>query len=192
LSPPPLSSASRSPRPPRRVHRRSPNSVRCPRCPPDLPDQLPPSSASLRVPPPTHGTSRSALRLVLTPTMASADFWRCIPTPLDIGSTRHTARSPRVLRTHLHAYACPIYVVTFRASFGLYRYLPAHPVTPLSTSCSSGQRFAFSFLPIRSRPRHRCRSANSSPCRVNRGLPPPSTCALPGAQIRRACIAASP
>ena len=51
----------------------------------------------------------------------------------------------------------------------------------ISASCSSGQRFAFGFLQIRSRPRHPCRSANSSPCRVSRGLAPPSKCALPGA-----------
>ena len=51
----------------------------------------------------------------------------------------------------------------------------------ISASCSSGQRFAFGFLQIRSRPRHPCRSANSSPCRVSRGLSPPSKCALPGA-----------
>jgi hypothetical protein len=51
----------------------------------------------------------------------------------------------------------------------------------VSASCSSGQRFAFGFLQIRSRPRHPCRSANSSPCRVSRGLSPPSKCALPGA-----------
>ena len=48
-------------------------------------------------------------------------------------------------------------------------------------ACSSGQRFAFGFLQIRSHPRHPCRSANTSPCWVCRGLPPPSRCALPGA-----------
>ena len=32
---------------------------------------------------------------------------------------RHAARSPRVLRTHLHAYACRIYAASFRASTGL-------------------------------------------------------------------------
>ena len=58
----------------------------------------------------------------------------------------------------------------------------------VSASCSSGQRFAFGFLQIRSRPRHPCRSANSSPCRVSRGLSPPSECALPGAQRRKPTI----
>jgi len=51
----------------------------------------------------------------------------------------------------------------------------------VSASCSSGQRFAFGFLQIRSHPRHPCRSANSSPCRASSGLAPPSLCALPGA-----------
>src|SRR5437667_12476033 len=62
-------------------------------------------------------------------------------------------------------------------------------LTPLcrliSASCSSDQRFAYSFLRIRSRPRHPCRSADTSPCRVCRGLSPPSTCALPGAPTKR-------
>jgi hypothetical protein len=34
---------------------------------------------------------------------------------------RHPCRYPRVLRTHLHAYARRIYVTAFRTSFGLYR-----------------------------------------------------------------------
>ena len=55
----------------------------------------------------------------------------------------------------------------------------------LSASCSSGQRFAFGFLQIRSYPRHPCRLANSSPCRVSSGLAPLSDCALPGAPIER-------
>ena len=55
-----------------------------------------------------------------------------------------------------------------------------------SASCTSGQRFAFGFLQIRSRPRHPCRSANSSPCRASRGLAPPSKCALLGAPKKNA------
>ena len=56
----------------------------------------------------------------------------------------------------------------------------------VSASCSSGQRFAFGFLQISSRPEHPCRSANSSlvgrvenfhlqvsaPCRVPLKRPP--------------------
>jgi len=121
------------------------------------------------------------------PTMASADFWPTIPAPLNAGSPiAQQARSPRVLRTHLHAYACRIYVVAFRASTGLRRCWPPHPTTPPpSASCSSGQRFAFGFLQIRSHPRHPCRSADGSPCRARRGLPPPSECALPGAPKKK-------
>jgi len=58
----------------------------------------------------------------------------------------------------------------------------------LSASYSSGQRFAFGFLQIRSRPRHPCRSANGSPCRVRRGLSPPSKCALPGAPKKKGTL----
>ena len=124
--------------------------------------------------------------VVLAPTMASADFCMRIPTPLDVGSTRHTCRSPRVLRTHLHAYACRIYVVAFRTSMGFDDFGHLTPLRRLvSASCSSGQRFAFGFLQIRSHPRHPCRSANSSPCRASRGLSPPSECALPGAHKKR-------
>ena len=56
----------------------------------------------------------------------------------------------------------------------------------ISASCSSGQRFAFGFLQIPGRPKHPCRSANSSPCRASRGFSPPSKCALPGAPKKRA------
>jgi len=125
----------------------------------------------------------SALRSKRAATMASADFCHGIRTPLDaLSHQRQHGRSPRVLRTHLHAYACRIYVTAFRASIGLCVYWPAHPtVPPLSASCSSSQRFAYSFLQIPPRDRHPCCSANTSPCRVCRGLAPPSECALPGA-----------
>ena len=95
---------------------------------------------------------------------------------------RQTTRSPRVLRTHLHAYVCRIYAATFRASTGLCIAWPAHPIaSPLSAGCSSDQRFAYGFLRIPPHGGHPCRSANTSPCRVCRGLAPPSECALPGA-----------
>ena len=59
--------------------------------------------------------------------------------------------------------------------------------------CSSGQRFACSFLQIPPRGGHPCRPANTSPCRVCRGLDfdklsriaPPSECALPGAPKKK-------
>ena len=61
-----------------------------------------------------------------------------------------------------------------------------HGCLSLSASCSSGQRFAFSFLRIPPRGGHPCCSANTSPCRVCRGLSPPSECALPGAPKKKA------
>jgi hypothetical protein len=70
---------------------------------------------------------------------------------------RHAVRSPRVLRTHLHAYARRIYVTAFRTRIGLCISLPAHPaVPPLSASCSSRQRFASGFLQTLSRPKNPC------------------------------------
>jgi hypothetical protein len=104
---------------------------------------------------------------------------------------RQTTRSPRVLRTHLHAYLCRIYAATFRASTGLCIYWPAHPAaSPLSAGCSSEQRFAYGFLRMPPRDGHRCPSANTSPCRVCRGLTPPSECALPGAPKEKSLAAA--
>ena len=58
--------------------------------------------------------------------------------------------------------------------------------------CSSGQRFACSFLQIPPRDGHPCRPANTSPCRACRGLAPPSGCALPGAQIKGLRISPKP
>src|SRR5215469_16011548 len=131
--------------------------------------------------------SASALRGLATATMASPDFWPSFPTPLEVSALKQTARSPRLSRTHLPAYTCRIYVAAFPASTGLPRDWPAHPAAPpRSASCSSGQRFAYCFLQIPSRDGHPCRSANTSPCRVWRGLSPPSECALPGAQIQKA------
>ena len=133
-------------------------------------------------------TSRLALRLacakLLWPLLTSGDSSPRLSTPVAQGQT---ARPPRVLRTHFHAYACRIYVTAFRASTGLCEDSPAHPaVPPLSASCSSSQRFAYSFLQIPPHDGHLCRSANTSPCRVCRGLAPPSECALPGARMANA------
>ncbi|MEA3174545.1 MAG: hypothetical protein QOF42_1956 [Gammaproteobacteria bacterium] len=93
-----------------------------------------------------------------SPNMASADFCNRIRGPSDPRSlTRHVCRSPRVLRTHLHAYARRIYDNAFHTCIGLCIFWPAHPtVSPLSASCSSRQRFASGFLPTLSHPRRRC------------------------------------
>ena len=142
----------------------------------------------LRVfPLPTHGFQCSALRFVRTPTMASADFCRGVPTPLDVGSTEVALGTPADLPGYdaLTFTLMPVGFTSRRAvqvsGFDdICRLTP--PCRLVSASCSSGQRFAFGFLQIRSHPRHPCRSANSSPCRASRGLSPPSKCALPGAQ----------
>jgi len=142
------------------------------------------------VPPPTCGLQCSALRLVLTPTMASADFCMGFPTPLDVGSTE----VPLGTLADLPGYDAPTFTLmpveyTSRRSVQVSGFTDIGLLTPpcrlVSASCSSGQRFAFGFLQIRSRPRHPCRSANSSPCRASRGLPPPSECALPGAPKKK-------
>ena len=125
----------------------------------------------------------SACAKPLRPLLTSGGSSQRLTTPV---AQRQVARSPRVLRTHFHAYPCRIYITAFRASTGLCENWPAHPtVKPLSASCSSGQRFAYSFLQIPPRDGHPCRSANTSPCRVCRGLTPPSECALPGAPKKR-------
>jgi hypothetical protein len=92
------------------------------------------------------------------PTMASADFCKRIREPFGSRSRdRHACRSPRVLRTHLHAYARRIYVTAFRTCIGLSTLPLANPtVPPLSASCSSRQRFASGFLPTPSHLRNRC------------------------------------
>src|SRR5438445_1531747 len=45
--------------------------------------------------------------------------------------------------------------------------------------------FAYGFLQIPPHDGHPCGSANTSPCRVCRGLSPPSECALPGAPTKK-------
>lgn len=120
--------------------------------------------------------------------MAAADFWQFIPTPCDAGSPK--GKLPDLPGYYALTFTLmPVGYTSrrFRASTGLCENLPAHPtVMPLSAACSSGQRFAFGFLQIPPRDGHPCRSANTSPCRVCRGLAPPSECALPGAQIETA------
>src|SRR6266536_1704940 len=126
-----------------------------------------------------HVRPFAILRPLLWPRLTSGDPSQHLSMSVAL---RQTARSPRVWRTHLPAYACRIYVAACRARTGLCIYWPAYPAAPpLSASCSSGQRFASSFLQIPPRDGHPCRSANTSPCRVCRGLSPPSECALPGA-----------
>src|SRR2546421_8272969 len=78
-------------------------------------------------------------------------------------------------------YKLSVQVLDFE-SLGLLIQLPRL----ICDFCSSGQRFAHSFLQIPPHDGHPCRSANGSPCRVRRRLSLPSECALPGAPTKKA------
>ena len=121
-------------------------------------------------------TAGSALQLLVTqPTMASADSCHPIPTPLDTGSTRQNGRPPRVMRaTFTLIPAAYTSTVSVQVSGFEDNGLLTHCGRLVCDSCSSGQCFAFGFLQIPPRGGHPYRSANRSPCRVDRGLPPPS------------------
>ncbi len=112
--------------------------------------------ASLRDNPAYSRLRCSALRRhrLLWPLLTSATASENLSIPVAL---RHVGRSPRVLRTHLPAYARRIYVTAFRTCIGLSISWPADPtVPPLSASCSSRQRFASGFLPTPGRPGNRC------------------------------------
>jgi len=96
--------------------------------------------------------------------MASADFCMRVPSPFDGGSTKVS------LGTHadLPGYDAPTFTLmpvgyTSRRSVQVSGFADIGLLTPpcrlVSASCSSGQRFAFGFLQISSRPEHPCRSA---------------------------------
>ena len=119
--------------------------------------------------------------------MASADFCRPVPPPRDDGSTWQADRPPRVMRIHLPAYPRRIYARALLQQISDFEdiCLLVRRVRLACDSCSSGPRFAIGFLQTPSRDGRPCRSANTSLCRACRGLPPPSECALPGAQIKK-------
>src|SRR5690606_15185951 len=92
---------------------------------------------------------------------------------------RHAIRSPRVLRTHLHAYARRIYGTALRTRIGLCIFSPAHPaVTPPIRFLFVAPALCFRLPSDPQSPGEPLPSANTSPCRVYRGLSPPSECAL--------------
>jgi len=62
--------------------------------------------------------------------MASAEFWRPIPTPHEVSSPAADHQRSQGKTRDLHTYTRRIYVRTFRASIGLWRYWPSHPVRP--------------------------------------------------------------
>src|SRR5690606_13901750 len=96
---------------------------------------------------------------------------------------RHAVRSPRVLRTHLHAYARRIYGTAFRTRIGLCIFLPAHPaVTPLIRFLFVAPALCFRLPSDLQSPGEPLPSANTSPRRACGGLSTPGECGLPGAQ----------
>ncbi len=118
----------------------------------------------------------SALQLAVTNLLrrllTSGSPSRCLSTSVAL---RQTTRPPRVRRATF-----PLIPVGFTSwrSVQVLGFESNGPLTPpcrlVSASCSSGQRFAFSFLQIPPRDGHPCRSASTSPCRACRGLSPPS------------------
>ena len=120
-------------------------------------------------------------------TMAAADFWWLFPSPHDDSSPEANHQTSPGITHSPSRLSLSDLRRDLRASTGLCIHWPAHPIaSPLSAGCSSEQRFACSFLRIPPRHGHPCCSANTSPCRVCRGLTPPSECALPGARIKKA------
>ena len=126
---------------------------------------------------PTRGSSCSALgaaviRHLLWPLLTSDDPSRRLSTPV---APWQTTRPPRVRRATFPL--MPVGYTSWRSvqvlGFDEYGHLTP-PCRLVSASCSSGQRFAFDFLQIPPRGGHPCRSASTSPCRVCRGLSPPS------------------
>jgi hypothetical protein len=84
---------------------------------------------------------------------------------------RQISRSPRVMHTCLHAYACRIYSLCSGQvlDFEDIRLL-VHSGCLICDFCTSGQHFACGFLRIPSRDGHPCRPANTSPYRACNGL----------------------
>jgi hypothetical protein len=106
---------------------------------------------------------RSFAAPVSAATTTSAAICQPIPTPYGASSPRQADRLPRVIRATFPAYTRPIYVLTFRMVSGFESCGPLAQVSPpLFASCTSGRRFAYSFLQIPPRDGHPCCSASSS------------------------------
>jgi len=131
---------------------------------------------------------------VTDPTMPSADFWQAVKDPREslspdsgtparppgVGSTAFSAQPPDLQPLPLMDMG--FVVIGPLARFGMprIRFLFVRPaLCTLRVSSTCG------FLQIPSHDGHPCRPANGSPCRVRRGLPPPSWCALPGAPTKK-------
>ncbi len=110
----------------------------------------------------------SALRRLVTPViMASADFCRPIPTPLDVGSTLSPEAERQISQgktRDLHP-ICPPHLLPHPP--GDYRALDLAASLPgcgclVCGFCPSGRDFAYSFLQIPDHSGHPCCSANGS------------------------------
>ena len=107
--------------------------------------------------------------------MASADFCPPIPPPHDGDSQWQVDRPPRVMcATFPLIPAASTSAVSVQVSGFEDIGLLTHCDRLVCDSCSSGQCFACGFLQIPPHGGHPCRPANRSPCRVDRGLTPPS------------------
>ena len=94
--------------------------------------------------------------------------------PHDTGSLWQSGRPPEVMRVTFPLIpAASTTAVSVQVSGFEDNDLLTHCDRLLCDSCSSGQCFSFSFLQIPPHDGHPCRSANRSPCRVDRGLSPP-------------------
>ena len=115
-----------------------------------------------------------------SPTMASADFCGPIRPPRGSRSQWQDSRPPRVRRvTFTLIPAAYTSAVSVQVPGFEDMCLLTHDERLVCSFCSSGQCFAFGFLPagapeIPPRDGHPCRSANRSPCRADGGLSPPS------------------
>ena len=111
-------------------------------------------------------TSFSALRQggQFPATMASADFCRPVPTPLDAGSTRQIDRSPRVMHVTFLPYTRRIYRPTLPDGYRALKIMAFSPgwTCLVCGFCSSGRDFACGFLQIPPRDGYPCLSASGS------------------------------
>ncbi len=109
------------------------------------------------------GFTCSGLGSVRRPLSPSADFCAPIGLPLDSPSTRQAHRAPRVRRVTFLPHPPHIHH-TVPDDIGLRKPTLPRPTAQCLTcdSCTSGQKFAYSFLQIPPRGGHPCCSARSS------------------------------
>jgi hypothetical protein len=120
----------------------------------------PASRSALLLPCFMFGPSPLRFQRLLRPLLQSASPSRHLTMPVAQGQAD---RLFRVIRATFPAYTRRIYVLTFRMVSGFESCRPLAQVSPpLFASCTSGRRFAYSFLQIPPHDGHPCCSANSS------------------------------